>query len=276
MSRRRWQGLKKLSRIAAVFFSAQEDGSRSLPVKDPADNIYHVPGKLEVADHQVLKKLVHMTVPLLRAGGECEKVIMSPLPRYIKRCCGDPDHITNKKEKSFAEILGNSLASMRDTIRDVVFSKKIRSFKAVSPILLLTDQDSDEEAANKRLKTLWKDDPIHMAADGYSDLVHNIAEMVVNGSFTRDQHSDEPPPKPVQSQNFKRKQWVMADDALAHRNYGRGNGALRGPIRQPQFQNFQVVRGGRGRGGGRYSRGQSKGWRGQYRGQRGQNRSWPY
>jgi hypothetical protein len=177
----------------SVFFSSQEDGSRSLPVKDPADNIYHVPGKLAVADHQVLKKLVHMTVPLLRAGGDCEKVIMSPLPRYIKRCCGDRDHITNKKEKSFCEILGNSLASMRDTIRDVVFSKKIRSFKAVSPILLLTDPDTDEETANKRLKSLWKEDPIHMAAEGYSDLVHNIAEMAVNCSFTRNQHSDEPP-----------------------------------------------------------------------------------
>jgi hypothetical protein len=65
-----------------MHFAAQEDRSRSLPVKDPHDNIYHIPGNLELR-----KKLVNTTVPLLRATGEREKIIMSPLPRYIKRCC---------------------------------------------------------------------------------------------------------------------------------------------------------------------------------------------
>jgi hypothetical protein len=240
--------------------------------------IYHVPGRLEVADHQVLKKHVHTSVPLLRAGGDCEKIIMSPLPRYIKRCCGAADHITNKKDKNFCEILGNSLASMRDTIHDVVYSKKIRSFKAVLTILLLTDPEADDDTANKFLKSLWKDDPVHMASEGYSVLVSNIAEMAAGCTFTCDQHGEEAQPKPKPNLNFKRKDWVTADDTLAHRNYGRGNGAFRGPHRPARgnIHNNNSNRGGRGRGGrgGRIMHGQNKGWqRGQHRGQRGHYRS---
>jgi hypothetical protein len=52
-----------------VYFATQEDGPRSLPVRDPHNNIYHIPGNLEFADHAVMKKLVHTTVPLLRAAG---------------------------------------------------------------------------------------------------------------------------------------------------------------------------------------------------------------
>jgi hypothetical protein len=99
------------------------------------------------------------------------------------------DHITNKKDKNFCHVLVSSLASMRDTIRDVVFAKKIRTFKAVSPILLLAYPEVDEEAASRRLQSLWKDDLVHIAAEGYSDLADNLMEIATNCSFTRTQHN---------------------------------------------------------------------------------------
>jgi hypothetical protein len=118
-----------------VLFSAMDDGSRTFP-KRGMDNIYHVPGRLEFANHNILKNMVSCAVPLLRAGGESEKIILSPLPRYIKKCCEDQSHLVNRKEKKFCADLGDSLSNMKDTIRDVVFSKKIRAFKVVSPLLL--------------------------------------------------------------------------------------------------------------------------------------------
>jgi hypothetical protein len=39
-------------------------------------------GKLEVADHMTVKMLVNTSAPLLRAGGDSEKIVLSPLPRY--------------------------------------------------------------------------------------------------------------------------------------------------------------------------------------------------
>jgi hypothetical protein len=53
----------------SVFFSAQDDGSRSLPVRDAADGKYHVPGDMIIADHPIIKNLVNNFIPLFRAGG---------------------------------------------------------------------------------------------------------------------------------------------------------------------------------------------------------------
>jgi hypothetical protein len=49
--------------------------------------VYHVPRKLEYADYGVVKNLVNISVLLLRAAGEHEKVVLSPIPRYMKRFC---------------------------------------------------------------------------------------------------------------------------------------------------------------------------------------------
>jgi hypothetical protein len=81
-----------------VFLAAQADGSRSLPVRSKTDGKYHVPGRLELADHNLIKNLVNMAVPLLRAAGDCEKVVLSSMPRYLSPCCDDPTHLTMRSE----------------------------------------------------------------------------------------------------------------------------------------------------------------------------------
>jgi hypothetical protein len=43
-----------------VFFAAGDDGSRMLPQRDPLDNKYHIPGRLEFADRNVMKNLVNI------------------------------------------------------------------------------------------------------------------------------------------------------------------------------------------------------------------------
>jgi hypothetical protein len=67
-----------------VFFELKEDGSRNLPTRSPEDDRYHINGRLAYADHTVIKSLVSGITPLLREGGEVEKIILSPLPRYMK------------------------------------------------------------------------------------------------------------------------------------------------------------------------------------------------
>jgi hypothetical protein len=101
-----------------VFFAAGQDGSRTLPKRSTEDGKYHIPGKLELADHNVVNSLVNIAVPLLRAGGEAEKVILSPLPRYLKA------HITNKRDKTYFAMMGESLADIKDSMKDLIFGKK--------------------------------------------------------------------------------------------------------------------------------------------------------
>jgi hypothetical protein len=43
----------------------------------------------------------------------------------MKRCCGAEDHLTNMREKrKFVHNMGEAMAEMKETIRDVVFVKK--------------------------------------------------------------------------------------------------------------------------------------------------------
>jgi hypothetical protein len=79
-----------------VLLSCKDDGSKSLPVK--IDNTYHVEGRLVFADHHCMKHLVNLSVPVLRAGGDHEKIILSPLLRYLKPCCRDKSHITKTQK----------------------------------------------------------------------------------------------------------------------------------------------------------------------------------
>jgi hypothetical protein len=58
-----------------AYFCVDDDGSKSFPSKTGGgDSVYHVIGRLEVADQSVVKSLVNMSVGLVRAGGEAEKL----------------------------------------------------------------------------------------------------------------------------------------------------------------------------------------------------------
>jgi hypothetical protein len=40
-------------------------------------------GRLDFADYSTIKNLVNLATPLFRAGSDAEKIVLSPLPRYI-------------------------------------------------------------------------------------------------------------------------------------------------------------------------------------------------
>jgi hypothetical protein len=136
-----------------VFFAAGDDGSRSLPVKIGGQ--YHIPGRLEYADKTVVRKLVNTSAPLLRAGGQSRKYILSPLLRYLtKPCCEDKLHLTNRAEKKrFIKTMAARMQDIKDEIKDLVFGKRIRAFKVLSPNLLLLE-GADEQEQAQSLTTL--------------------------------------------------------------------------------------------------------------------------
>jgi hypothetical protein len=265
-----------------VFFESREDGSRSLPSRGEDDR-YHITGRLDFADHNVIKTLVNSITPLLRAGGEAEKIILSPLPRYIRRCCRDKSHLTNKADEDYASRMGEALSDMRDSMKDLIFGKKIRSFKVLSTTLLLTGDDAEETA--DKIRAYWREDPVHMTTEGYTELVEAVINTAVSAAYNRPSGSAKKKQDAAPARSVKRKQWVSEDDTLAHRRTGsssyqhekkqRGSWHIKGRGEQQD--------GGRGggehrddaRGGswqGRGSRG-SGSWRGKSRG-RGYFQKW--
>jgi lysophospholipase L1-like esterase len=226
-----------------AFFEVHEDGSRILPSKDNEDGKYHIHGRLEYADHTAVKNLVNQITPLLRAGGTNEKIILSPLPRYMRRCCKKREHLVNKKEEDYAQKMGEALSNIRDSLKDLVFGKKINNFKVPNAAKLVMGDDVDEAVDN--LRRYWSDDPVHMTSDGYDALLASILDIVETATFKR------PITKPAHSSGasgggIKRRQWVNEDDTLAHRQYGNKKFAGRGQSGSRGSNSWP--RGGRGGG----------------------------
>jgi hypothetical protein len=79
----------------SVFMAVGDGGGRSLPVKSRHDGQYHVLGDMSCATRQEFKVLFSTTLPLLRAGGQHHKVLLSPLLWYIGApCCSLAGHVT--------------------------------------------------------------------------------------------------------------------------------------------------------------------------------------
>jgi hypothetical protein len=248
-----------------VFFESREDGSRALPSKGPDDNCYHIKGKLEYADHAVMKNLVNSITPLLRAGGDNEKLILSPLPRYIKRCCKDKTHLTNKRDEDYASKMGESLSDIRDSMKDMIFGKRIRSFKVLLTTKLVMGGEDDDAADN--IRRFWKEDAVHMTAEGYDTLVRALAELATTATYKRpaaDKHSGGGSgggsSNSHTNRGMKRKRWVSEDDTLAHRYYDNDRGLGRGRGFPPR--GHQKSGGERGGGGGRGARWHRSSWGG--------------
>jgi hypothetical protein len=88
-----------------------------------------VEGRLAFADHHCIQHLVNRSIPVLRAGGDHEKIILSPLLRYLKPCCWDKSHITNRKDPDYFKELGSAVSDMRESVKDIVYGKKIKKFQ---------------------------------------------------------------------------------------------------------------------------------------------------
>jgi hypothetical protein len=158
------------------YFSCLDDGSKSLPTRDQTDNKYHIPGRMAVADHGVIKNLINMSVPLLRGAGDCEKVVVTPLPRYLKKCCNNKEHLLNRKEPVFKQMLEDSLAEVKKSTQELIHGKKIRSFCVLSPLELLSDRNEDKEDIR-----FWDTDPVHLTPEGYNELAAAIDAAAMTG-----------------------------------------------------------------------------------------------
>jgi hypothetical protein len=110
-----------------VYQIWQSDGSRRLPEKGP-DGKHHVDGRLEIATRKEVKCMVSSAFSLLRAGGQCRKIILMPGSRYrYNQCCLTKGHCSNLKGKIMTDgWLKNWLRWVRGIVRDYVRMRNIK------------------------------------------------------------------------------------------------------------------------------------------------------
>jgi hypothetical protein len=93
----------------------------------------------------------------------------------------------------------------------------------------------DVDKAPEKLKEFWKDDPVHMTAEGYEELVTAVSKVISTATFNRPAHG-----RPGKSGGHhaggrggsrggsrKRSQWVCEDDTVAHRRDEESSGGYK-------------------------------------------------
>ncbi len=154
----------------SVYMVGGEGGVKRLPTRD-RNGKHHVDGTLTGADKPTVKELASTLAPLLKALGGSKKLVLTPMARYwVTPCCGDSGHLTNYRNPGFLPRLGESVAALRDHIRNAFFTRRISNFRVLCPnrmfgMGLRRQEISDEEAS--RTAALWGPDPVHPTQAAY-------------------------------------------------------------------------------------------------------------
>jgi hypothetical protein len=217
----------------SMYWQCDAEGNRSLPVKGP-DNQYHIHGRLVYIERANFKELFMLVLPLLRAGLNHNKVLLSPLMRYVtSSCCNNVGHMVNRREKTFAAAMGLALGEVKEWLQDFTFTRRIRNFTVLcSNNLLQGDGNLEDNAAN--IKRYWSG-PVHLNSEGYGQLAEHLLGSVLEAKLLRPTSEVKKPAAPVHDRAKLRKSWVNQNDSAVHRKY--------------EEDDLHSIRGGRGHGG---------------------------
>jgi hypothetical protein len=168
----------------SVYLVGGQGAVKRLPAKDKCGK-YHVDGTLTVADKFTVKELTGTLSPLLKMLGGSKKLVLTPMARYwVTPCCGDPEHLTNYRTPGYLPRLGEAVASLRDHIRDALFTRRVSNFRVLCPnkmfgMGLRRSDISDEEAT--RTAALWGPDPVHPTTAAYRMIAGAIEADLLDG-----------------------------------------------------------------------------------------------
>jgi hypothetical protein len=98
-----------------------------------------VEGKLDIVGRDEIKKMVSTLIPLLRAGGQCRKVILTPAGRNrYTPCCNTLGHVSNFRDRNYGRWMEEKLTELRGIVRDYVRMRNIKRATVIEMGQLLT------------------------------------------------------------------------------------------------------------------------------------------
>ena len=192
-------------------------------------------GKLILGGRETIKEILNISMPLLRAGGALNKIVLSPLPRYIvSPCCADANHTTNLADKNYGTVMGEQLADIHGWLKELLYGKRIKNHKCVCPSSLL---GFDEGISAGELAAIWGRNPVHMTQIGYDKEARELIKVIETcnswkrncpaqtGSADSSMDSGRggrrsgSMARPVKDESQSRGLWISASDAVASRSY---------------------------------------------------------
>ncbi len=73
----------------------------------------------------------------------------------------------------FQRPLLSGLERLKKTRRDFIFFSGVRNVKVVSPLWLMVGAKTTEDDLQAKTNALWEEDPVHLVAAGYQNLLEN-------------------------------------------------------------------------------------------------------
>jgi len=78
------------------------------------DGKYHIIGDLQTAPRQAFTKVLKDCASILEATVATVVVLITPLPRYVRKgCCENPDHVSNIENSDYEEELQLAVSHFR-------------------------------------------------------------------------------------------------------------------------------------------------------------------
>ena len=141
------------------------------PVKK--DGRYHIIGKLVTASKEEFKALFGTAIPIIKAAKAATVLLISLLYRYATgRCCREETHLTNFTEVDYTKKLANTLQSLGNQLRSLVWHRHWNNVSVVNPAAHMgiglggNDDEREEDLRVGELMRLWGAGPGAPQRDG--------------------------------------------------------------------------------------------------------------
>ena len=220
----------------ATYYARCEDRSLIPARRDNKDGKYHLDGELVVAPKELFLHSLKTCLPLFKAGGKNDMILLSPLPRYWRNsCCDDPEHIPNKMDADYEDYLLDGIDSLRRQCKDFLFKNKLGHIRVVNTAQLMCSVEGSAATPTDMRESLaeaWGDDPVHPTSELTDKLAGNL--LAVNPATTANQA----PTQQHHQREAKRPRWLEEGATTAVRpqifdaRQGRGRGRGRGGFRR--------------------------------------------
>jgi hypothetical protein len=222
-----------LAMVDNAFFLARYVDGSEIPIRRGNEGIYHVDGDLGYAPVDKLKIIYNQVEPLLKNFGDQDKLLLTPLPRYLwAACCKDHEHAPNVYSEGHVVDQLASIDGAFKLWRGMAFRSKISNLKLCNAAHLVADE------------RYWSADPVHPVTEGYNKVlvaILNGIEAMTNKrlSLLEDTSTPEASKRPRAASSGssagqhedttpaqKRPAWLTSDSNYAHRfeDAGRGRG----------------------------------------------------
>ena len=99
-----------------------EDGGLIPAVCDGVGGRYHVQWESILIPKELQYSTFNQSKPILDAAMSQQKILVSPLPRYLNNgCCAETEHVVNLKEEDYKSKLDEVVVACRCNLKDFLF-----------------------------------------------------------------------------------------------------------------------------------------------------------